>query len=29
MTSMDMIGNILPNVFNENAQEDRGENARL
>jgi T-complex protein 1 subunit beta len=26
---MDMIGNILPNVFNENAQEDKGENARL
>jgi T-complex protein 1 subunit beta len=29
MASMDMIGNILPNVFNENAQEDKGENARL
>ena len=29
MTDMDMIGNVLPHVFNENASEDKGELARM
>jgi hypothetical protein len=26
---MDMVGNVLPQVFNENASEDKGELARM
>ena len=26
---MDMVGNVLPHVFNENASEDKGELARM
>lgn len=26
---MDIVGNVLPHVFNENAQDDKGENARM
>ena len=26
---MDMVGNVLPQIFNENASEDRGELARV
>ena len=29
MADMDMVGNILPQVFNENATEDKGELARM
>ena len=26
---MDMVGNVIPRVFNENASEDKGELARM
>ena len=29
MADMDMVGNVLPNIFNENASEDKGESARM
>ena len=28
-TEMDMVGNVLPQIFNEGATEDKGEMARL
>jgi len=28
-TEMDMVGNVLPQIFNEGAQEEKGEMARL
>ena len=29
MADMDMVGNVLPQIFNENATEDKGELARM
>jgi T-complex protein 1 subunit beta len=29
MADMDMVGNVLPHIFNENASEDKGELARM